>query len=462
MFSGIERAGPLTDKQVGPYKVGSMVGLGTFSTVYRAQHVPLRVERALKVLRSDFNNNQDVVNQFAYEARVMAALDHPSIVRVYDIGLGAISQVDLTNYHYMAMEFVDGKPVSEVFSEGKKPATTLALSIIGQFGAALHHAHEREIIHNDLKPSNILVDRNFQVKVTDFGSARNLRWTALNRQHLSATARYSAPELLNGEDPTISTDIYSLGVVSYELLTGKIPSTEAASNRQVLEGVIGQSGIKLNSRYQVELVEAILSQLSPDAKKRPGSIEGFLELLNSDGSVESKVADAAALIVQSPDTSRLDNSSASLVRMLIQRYGVALGLAVGILVGMFISGSPNILEQIKSIKDSRPAIATAIAATPTPLVLPTATRLPLPTETAVPVVATPTEKPTSTAKPAEVPTVPPPTPTPEAPRPRLPGVRDIPPLKPRGMPPSDSERLPTPSPSSLPDSAPRRPLGPLL
>ena len=282
MFSGIERVGPLTDKQIGPYVVGEMLGIGTFSAVYRAQHLPLRSERALKILRPDFNGSPDIVQQFAYEARIMAALKHPNIVTLFDVDSEFASQEDPNYYHYMAMELVSGKPISEVFKD-RKPTPDLALSLIGQIGSALDYAHQKGIIHNDLKPSNILLGRDFQIKVTDFGSARNLRWTALNRHQLTATASYSAPELLRGEDPTIKSDIYSLGTMSYELLTGQTPVARPDSNRQTLENSLRQSGIKLSPRLQTELMDVLLQQMSADSFERPESLAGFLELLNRAG-----------------------------------------------------------------------------------------------------------------------------------------------------------------------------------
>lgn len=201
------------------YDVTEMIGRGGMGAVYRATHRKLERSVAIKVFlfRPD---DPEFAQRFAREARTLARLDHPHIVRVYDFG-------ERAHLHFLAMEYVDGLNLREVAASAPMPPRE-AMALIPQLCDAIQFAHDRGVVHRDIKPENILLSREGQLKIADFGLAKitgtpdNIALT--RTRQVMGTMNYMAPEQM--ERPTEvdhRADIYSLGVVIYELLTGELP-----------------------------------------------------------------------------------------------------------------------------------------------------------------------------------------------------------------------------------------------
>ncbi|MFQ5593920.1 MAG: protein kinase [Anaerolineae bacterium] len=201
----------------GRYRLLDKVGAGGMAEVWRARDTALGRIVALKVLRTQYSGNPDFLARFRREAQAAANLTHPNIVNVFDIGQAG-------ERHYIVMEYVDGRNLKELIRDQAPLSVERALDLATQVAAAVAHAHAAGIIHRDLKPQNILVDADDRVKVTDFGIARAMSAASFTDTGVVlGTAHYLSPEQAAGDPTTPATDVYALGVVLYEMLTGRTP-----------------------------------------------------------------------------------------------------------------------------------------------------------------------------------------------------------------------------------------------
>jgi len=185
--------------------------------VFRAHDAVLAREVAIKVLHRPLSSDQGFVDRFRREARAAAVLSHPNIVAVHDWG-------SVDGIYYMVMEFVRGQSARDVLNAEGLLAPSQATDVLLQTLSALDHAHRQGIVHRDIKPENIMVTRDGVVKVADFGLARAYADAQITHAGMvTGTVQYLAPEQLQGEPADPRTDLYSLGIVAYELLTGQIP-----------------------------------------------------------------------------------------------------------------------------------------------------------------------------------------------------------------------------------------------
>jgi len=201
----------------GRYELKERIGEGGAAVVYRAHDSALNRDVAVKVLRQELSDDQDFVERFRREAHAAAGLSHPNIASVFDIGYAH-------GRHFFVMEYLGGGTVRDRLRQrGPLPAAE-ALEIALQVGAAVRHAHTSGIIHRDIKPENILFTREGDVKVADFGIARAMASSSVSQTgQIIGSVRYLAPEQAGGEGAVAQSDIYSLGVVLYEMLTGQAP-----------------------------------------------------------------------------------------------------------------------------------------------------------------------------------------------------------------------------------------------
>jgi len=201
----------------GRYQLEERIGGGGMAIVYKAKDLLLHRQVAVKVLRPQFGVDDDFVNRFRREAQAVASLSHPNVVSVYDVG-------EDEDIHYIVMEYIDGSTLKDVINtQGALPVAE-AVRIAVQVCDALDHAHQNKIIHRDIKPHNILIGSNGRVKVTDFGIARAV--TAATITHTNSvlgSVHYFSPEQARGGYAAEKSDIYSLGIVLYEMVTGKLP-----------------------------------------------------------------------------------------------------------------------------------------------------------------------------------------------------------------------------------------------
>ena len=201
----------------GRYKTQSLIGTGGMAAVYLAKDLILDRLVAIKVLRLDFRQNDDAMRRFRREALSATQLTHPNIVGVYDVGQSQ-------EMNYIVMEYVEGTDLKDYVRQRGALHPIEAVRIMMQIVSAIAAAHQNRIIHRDIKPQNILIDREGNVKITDFGIAVALSDTSLTQTNtLLGSVHYLSPEQARGGMATIQTDIYALGIVLYELLTGRVP-----------------------------------------------------------------------------------------------------------------------------------------------------------------------------------------------------------------------------------------------
>lgn len=199
------------------YKIKNTIGGGGMANVYLARDIILERDVALKVLRLEYANDDEFIARFDREAQSATSLSHPNIVNIFDVG-------EEDHILYMVMEYVDGMTLKEYIQKYGPIPVEEALDIMKQISSAIGHAHANNIVHRDIKPQNILVDSYGQVKVTDFGIAVALSATALTQTNsILGSVHYLSPEQARGGMATKKSDIYSLGIVLFELLTARLP-----------------------------------------------------------------------------------------------------------------------------------------------------------------------------------------------------------------------------------------------
>jgi eukaryotic-like serine/threonine-protein kinase len=209
----------------GRYELDGVVGRGGMAEVYRARDIRLDRIVAIKTLRADLARDQIFQARFRREAQSAASLNHPNIVAVYDTGEDTATGVTVP---YIVMEFVDGRTVRDLLQDGHRLLPERSLEIIDGVLRALDYSHQAGIVHRDIKPGNVMVTRNGDVKVMDFGIARAMsdaQATMTQTAQVIGTAQYLSPEQARGERVDSRSDLYSTGCLLYELLTGRPPFT---------------------------------------------------------------------------------------------------------------------------------------------------------------------------------------------------------------------------------------------
>lgn len=199
------------------YKILHAIGGGGMANVYLAHDMILDRDVAVKILRIDLADESNLIRRFQREAQSATSLVHPNIVSIYDVG-------EENDLHYIVMEHVDGMDLKQYIHENHPISYEKSVDIMLQIVSAVTVAHQHHIIHRDLKPQNILIDHDGVVKITDFGIAMALSETSITQTNsLLGSVHYLSPEQARGGMATQKSDIYSLGIVLYELLTGKVP-----------------------------------------------------------------------------------------------------------------------------------------------------------------------------------------------------------------------------------------------
>lgn len=201
----------------GRYKVKKPVGTGGMANVYLAHDLILDRDVAVKVLRYDFRDDEDTIRRFKREALAATELVHPNIVGIYDVG-------EEDHNQYIVMEYVKGMDLKQYIQNHYPIAYPKVINIMEQILSAVEYAHQNRIIHRDLKPQNILIDENDVIKITDFGIAVAVSQSSITQTNsLLGSVHYLSPEQARGGMATNQSDIYSLGIILYELLIGKVP-----------------------------------------------------------------------------------------------------------------------------------------------------------------------------------------------------------------------------------------------
>ncbi|WP_156289021.1 Stk1 family PASTA domain-containing Ser/Thr kinase [Oceanobacillus salinisoli] len=208
------RSGHLLNER---YQIKAKIGGGGMADVFLARDTILERDVAVKALRMEYANDQEFIARFDREAQSATSLSHPNIVSIYDVG-------EEDHLLYMVMEYVDGMTLKEYIQRFGPLNVQEVLDIMKQMTSAIAHAHANDIVHRDIKPQNILMDNFGQVKVTDFGIAIALSATSLTQTNsILGSVHYLSPEQARGGMATKKSDIYSLGIVLFEMLTGRLP-----------------------------------------------------------------------------------------------------------------------------------------------------------------------------------------------------------------------------------------------
>uniref|UniRef100_Q01YB1 Serine/threonine protein kinase n=1 Tax=Solibacter usitatus (strain Ellin6076) TaxID=234267 RepID=Q01YB1_SOLUE len=249
----------------GRYRIVAMLGKGGMGEVYRADDLSLDQPVALKFLPEAFTHHEQTLERFRGEVRIARQVSHPNVCRVYDLG-------QMEGLYFLSMEYVDGEDLGSLLRRIGRIPTDKALEIARKLCAGLAAAHEKGVLHRDLKPANVMLDGRGEVLLTDFGLA-GLAGEIEGAEVRNGTPAYMAPEQHTGEEVTIKSDIYALGLVLYEIFTGKLPfesATLAGLMRAQRESVpVSLSSIVHDLDPTVEKI--ILRCLNPKPAMRPAS-----------------------------------------------------------------------------------------------------------------------------------------------------------------------------------------------
>ena len=199
------------------YEIVKSIGEGGMANVYLANDKILDRKVAVKVLRGDLSSDDKFIRRFQREALSVSNLSHPNIVEVYDVG-------EEDGEYYIVMEYIEGKTLKQLLKKRESLTLTEVIDIMTQLTDGISHAHESYIIHRDIKPQNIMIQDDGRIKITDFGIAMALNATQLTQTNsVMGSVHYLPPEQASGKGATVKSDIYSMGILMYELLTGTVP-----------------------------------------------------------------------------------------------------------------------------------------------------------------------------------------------------------------------------------------------
>jgi serine/threonine-protein kinase len=306
-----------TDKipdSIGNYKILGRLGKGGMGDIYKAIQNPLNRIVALKVLPPHFVRDEEFAKRFEIEARAISLLQHQNIVSIYEYG-------EEDGYRFFAMQFVDGMDLSQLIEGHREVPIKTVIDLSRQICRGLLYAHNHSVIHRDIKPQNILIDRNKVAKLSDFGIAKIYSGTNITMTGFTlGTPEYMSPEQALGKRIDHQTDIYSLGIVIYEMLTRQLPFTGgdamAVAYKQVHDQPVLPSQKRRDTPKRLELI--VLKALKKDREDRYQSIEEMLGHLDSvDPDERAEVG--PGVVVQGSEPEALPASARPTERRIVDR-----------------------------------------------------------------------------------------------------------------------------------------------
>jgi serine/threonine-protein kinase len=282
----------------GRYRIQRKLGAGGMADVYLAEDQELGRRVAIKILNARHGNDDQFIERFRREAKNAAALNHPNIVSIYDRG-------EAEDTYYIAMEFLDGRTLKELIVGRGAAPINVAIEYARQILSALRFAHRHGIVHRDIKPHNVLVDGEGRVKVTDFGIARAGTSQMTETGSIVGTAQYLSPEQARGGEVDPRSDLYSLGIVLYELLTGKTPFDGETPVEIAMKhlSTAPKPPSKLRSDIPPELDMVVLRALAKNPDDRYQSadeMEADLERVARGARVAAATVDTATQVLSRP------------------------------------------------------------------------------------------------------------------------------------------------------------------
>lgn len=259
----------------GRYEIQELIGVGGMAMVYRAYDTIDDKTVAIKILKDEFLGNDEFIRRFKNESKAIAVLSHPNIVKVYDVSFGDRIQ-------YIVMEYIDGITLKEYISHQHQIPWKEAVHFTVQILQALQHAHEKGVVHRDVKPQNIMLLQDGTIKVTDFGIARfsNTETRTMTDKAIGSV-HYIAPEQARGDVTDGKADIYSVGVMLYEMLTGKLPfEADSAVSVAIMQLQNDPKPLReINENIPEGLEEITLKAMRKDPKQRYASAKEMLEAI---------------------------------------------------------------------------------------------------------------------------------------------------------------------------------------
>lgn len=333
------------------YQIIEKLGAGGTAIVFRAQDMLLNRMVTVKILREEYASNNEFVRRFRHEAQAVASLSHNNIVSVYDVGFEE-------NMHYIVMEFVEGESLKDYIKRKGVLKLNEACNIISQLLAGLQHAHEHGIIHRDIKPHNILLGKDGRAKVTDFGIAvgmSDVTMTYNTSSRIMGSVHYISPEQVQGKAVTEKSDIYSAGVVFYEMLTGRLPYMGETPISIAMQHVQGELILphQVNPNVPMAISYVVMRAMRKNPDMRYGSAREMAEAIRAayEGSMAPEEAEEEVSITErlrsndiprkkpqneSPSGKKKDGHTA-MNRGILLGVGIALLLVILLLAGRFLS-----------------------------------------------------------------------------------------------------------------------------
>ena len=261
--------------KIGKYEVLEVLGQGGMGTVYKGVDPLIGRLVAIKVIVADYIDNPELLKRFYREAKAVGNLQHPNIVTVYDLG-------EENKNPYLVMQYLDGEPLNKIIAARRELPLLQKLGIIAKVCDALAYAHQRDIVHRDVKPANVMLLKDGQVKLLDFGIARlgnSGHWrTETQKGQVMGTMSYIAPEQLNEEIVDGRCDVYSTGVMLFELLTYRLPFESSDLGSLIakkMEGGPPPSLSKYLENYPPELDDIVARALARDRDERYSTAQDF-------------------------------------------------------------------------------------------------------------------------------------------------------------------------------------------
>ena len=340
-------------QEIGPFRIVSQLGRGGMATVFKAYQATLDRYVAIKIPLPDFEANPDFVARFKREARIIARLDHSNIIPIYEVN-------EFEGTPYLVMRFVDGQTLRDFLKTYKKPVRMpTVLSVMRPVTSALAYAHQKSVLHRDIKPSNIMLGKDANVYLMDFGLARIAAETdvTLSKDLVLGTPYYISPEQAKGEPLNQQTDIYSLGVVLYEMLTGQVPFTGERSGVVVYHHISTPPPppSKINPEIPPRVEQVVLQALAKDRKDRFSNASTMMQALQEATTGEVKTAQptavaepdrpVAAVPEERPSPTKISDKPA---RQSWSPSGFLLGLSVLILISELVFFFPTIRTELRS------------------------------------------------------------------------------------------------------------------
>ncbi len=281
------------------YRIDAFLAEGGMALVYRAHDLRLERDVALKIVKDDFANSPDYQAAFINEAKLAAKVNHPNLVNVFDQGVDG-------DFDYLVMELVEGKTLREILTKFGKIESNRALDVIAAVLAGLSALHRAGVIHRDVKPENIILANDGRIKVTDFGLARPASMAQSAAAPLLGTVAYISPEALRGQSVDARSDLYAVGIVLFELLTGEQPfnaeDSRAVARMHLQERVPAPSS--LNPAISTEVDALVLKSTNQSAEAR---FESASSMLNEVKRAVSSGDDSNQTRVISNETELIDN-----------------------------------------------------------------------------------------------------------------------------------------------------------